>query len=75
MARPYPALPHASFPVYNDVRRVTHLDVLLGVLEVFKESVVSPHDARLFVGTAVGVTFSLSGLATPKAVQVGSLSK
>ena len=51
----------------------THLDVLLGVLEVFKEGVVSPGDTRLLVGTGVGVSVGLSRLTSEKAVKIGSL--
>jgi hypothetical protein len=53
--------------------RKTYLDVLLGILKVFKESVVAPGDARLFVGSTVRVTVGLSRLATEKSVKVGSL--
>ena len=51
----------------------THLDVLLGVLEVVEEGLVSPGDAGLLVGGGVGVSLGLAGLAAEEAVEVGSL--
>jgi hypothetical protein len=51
----------------------THLDVLLGVLKVFKQSVFAPLDTRLLVGTGVGVSIGLTGLAAEEAVEIGSL--
>ena len=54
-------------------RNVTHLDVLLGVLEVVEEGVVSPGDAGLLVGGGVGVSLGLAGLAAEEAVEVGPL--
>jgi hypothetical protein len=51
----------------------THLDVLLGVLKVFEHSIFPPHNTRLLVGTGVGVSIGLTGLAAEEAVEVGSL--
>jgi hypothetical protein len=52
---------------------VTYLDVLLGILKVFKESIVAPGNAGLFVGGTVRVPVGLSGLATKESVKVGTL--
>lgn len=54
-------------------KHLTYLDVLLGVLEVFKEGVISPSDTGLLVGTGVRVPIGLSRLTTEKSVEVGSL--
>ena len=37
---------------------------LFGVLEVFEKSVLIPSDSLVHVGSGVGETFSLTGLAT-----------
>ncbi len=57
-----------STPLY-----VTHLHVLLGVLEIIEQGVLTPHDSALLVGTGVVVTWGLSGLTTEESVEVGSL--
>jgi len=57
----------------GEVSYSTHLDVLLGVLEVIEESIVSPRDSRFLVCTGVRVAFRLPGLAAEETVQVGTL--
>mmetsp|Transcript_25546 Transcript_25546/g.38132 ORF Transcript_25546/g.38132 Transcript_25546/m.38132 type:complete len:92 (+) Transcript_25546:139-414(+) len=44
------------------------LDVLLGVLKVFKEGILSPDNTRLFVGGGVGETGGLSRLTAEESV-------
>jgi hypothetical protein len=51
----------------------THLNVFLGIFEVFEQRVVTPGDPGLFVGSGIGVAISLSRLTTKKPVKVGSL--
>ena len=45
----------------NDVATDTHL---FGVLEVLEESLLVPSDTLVHVGSGVGETFGLTGLAT-----------
>ena len=59
--------------LYAAFKHRTHLDVLLGVLEVVEEGFVPPGDAGLLVGGGVGVSLGLSGLAAEEAVEVGPL--
>lgn len=47
-------------------------NVLLGVLEVLKQSVLVPGDALVDVGVGVGEAGSLSGLATEEPVKIRS---
>ena len=51
----------------------TYLDVLLGVLQVLKQSVLSPDDTTLLVGGTVGVSIGLAGLTTKESVKIGAL--
>ena len=57
----------------NRKQVITYLDVLLGIFKVFKESIITPLDTRLLVGTGVRVSVSLSRLASEKAVEIGAL--
>ena len=47
-------------------------NVLLGVLEVFKQRLLVPLNAFLLVGIGVGIALDLAGLAAKEAVQHGA---
>ena len=54
-------------------RNTAYLDVLLRVLQVFKERFVPPNNSWIFVGTWVGVSLRLTGLTTKESMKIRSL--
>jgi len=53
--------------------KLTHLDVLLRVLQIIKKCLLSPHNPTLLIGTRVRISVGLSRLTSPESVKVGSL--
>lgn len=51
----------------------THLDVLLGVLQVFEQVVLGPLHTRSLVGSGVSIIRDRAGRAAHDAVEVGAL--
>ena len=51
----------------------SYLDVLLGVLKVIEQSIFSPCDSGLLVGSTVRVAIRLAGLTTKESVKIRAL--
>ena len=61
-----------TFPLLHHTQ-VTYLDVLLGVFQVLEQSVITPGDTGLLVGSRVRITVGLSRLTAKEPIKVGSL--
>ena len=62
--------PVATTRMLHAVNCETHL---LGILQIFKQGVVTPGDSRLLVGCRIRVTIGLTRLASKETVQIRSL--
>jgi hypothetical protein len=51
----------------------TYLDVLLGILKVFEESIFGPSDSTLLVRSRVGVSVGEARLTTKETVEIRAL--
>jgi hypothetical protein len=51
----------------------TYLDVLFRVLQVFKQSIVTPYNTGILVGSAIRISIGLSRLSSKESEQVRSL--
>lgn len=65
---------HNSLPQHTSHRtKSTHLDVLLRILQIFKEGILSPHDTTFLIGARIRIPVGQSRLTAEKPVEVGSL--
>lgn len=68
-----PPMPWRPYLDQQISHSLAHLNVLLGILQIFKQSIISPSNSTLFIGGTVRISIGLSTLTAEESVKIWSL--